>query len=151
MNLRREPTRWTRPLQLTVAVGSLLTTIGTAIVLGYVTPEVVAAYSPDLSVAQIDSFLVGYRIVGLIFLAANTIGILALWGRAWVFYFVLVLDLIQAIGFLTFDRAAAGLRDLGNIASIVTDGGGGVLAVVLLGFLIHYRTAWARRRVVAKP
>ncbi len=151
MNLRREPTRWTRPLQLTVAVGSLLTTIGTAIVLGYVTPEVVAAYSPDLSAAQIDTFLVGYRIVGLIFLAANTIGILALWGRAWVFYFVLVLDLIQGIGFLTFDRAAAGLRDLGNIASIVTDGGGGVLAVVLLGFLIRYRTAWARRRVVAKP
>lgn len=151
MTPRREPTRWTRPLQLIVAVGSVLTTIGTAIVLGYVTPEQVAANSPDLSAQQIDSFLIGYRIVGLIFLAANTVGILALWGRAWIFYLVLVLDLVQGIGFLTFDRAAAGLRDLGNIASITTDGGGGLLALVMLGFLIRYGTAWARHRVVAKP
>lgn len=53
MRVRREPTSWTRPLQLTVAVGSVLTTIGTAIVLGYVTPEVIAATSPDLEVARI--------------------------------------------------------------------------------------------------
>jgi hypothetical protein len=132
---------------MTVAVGSLLTTIGTAVVLGYVTPEQVAANSPDLSAEQIHGFLVGFRVVGLVFLAANAIGLLAMWGKAWTFYFVLVLDLIQGIGFLTFDRAAAGLHDLGNLASIVTDGGGGVLALVMLGFLVRHRTAWARRRV----
>ncbi|GLY63607.1 hypothetical protein [Amycolatopsis taiwanensis] len=135
---------------MTVAVGSLLTTIGTAIVLGYVTPEQIAANSPNLSAQEIDSFLVGYRIVGFVFLTANTVGLLAMRGKTWIFYFVLVLDLVQGIGFLTFDRTSAGLHDLGLIASITTDGGGGVLALVMLGFLVSYRTAWARRRVVTQ-
>jgi hypothetical protein len=143
----RVPTRWTPRLQLLTAVVSVLTTIGTAIVLGYVTPEVIQANSPDLSSAEINRFLTGFRAVGLLFLAANAVGILALWGKAWIFYFVLTLDVIQGIGFLVFDRGAAGLRDLANIASIVTDGGGGLLAVVLLGFLIRYHTAWAQQKV----
>lgn len=151
MKPRPVPTRWTRPLQMTVAVGSLLTTIGTAIVLGYVTPEQIAAHSPDLSAQQINNFLIGYRIVGFVFLAANAVGLLAMSGKAWVFYFILALDIIQGIGFLTFDRTTAGLRDLGNVASITTDGGGGVLALVMLGFLVRYHAAWAKHRAVAQP
>ena len=96
-----------------------------------------------------NGWLAGGTAISVILLAANAVGLLALWGKAWTFYFALVLDLIQGIGFLTFDRAAAGLRDLGNLASIVTDGGGGVLALVMLGFLVRYRTAWARYRAPA--
>jgi hypothetical protein len=139
----RVPTVWTRRLQLFTAVASVLTTSGTAVVLGYVTPEVLRATSPHMSSGDIDRFLLGYRTVGIIFLAANCVGILALWNRAWIFYFVLALDVIQGIGFLTFNRQTAGLRDLGNIGSILTDGGGGIVALILVGFLIRYRTAWA--------
>ncbi len=59
--LTREPTAWTRPLQLIVAVGSVLTTIGTAIVLGYVIPEAIAPAFPGLSGDEVDTFLVGRR------------------------------------------------------------------------------------------
>lgn len=145
--LTREPTAWTRPLQLIVAVGSVLTTIGTAIVLGYVTPEAIAWAFPGRTIDELAGGLTGFHVSGVIFLIANTVGILALWNKAWVFYFVLVLDLAQGIGFLTFDREAAGLRGLGVFASVLTDGGGGLLGLVMLGFLLRYRTAWAWRRV----
>ncbi|MBE1490876.1 hypothetical protein [Plantactinospora soyae] len=142
----RTPTVWTRRLQLFTAVASVLTTVGTAIVLGYVTSETIQPAWPDKSPADIDGFLLGWRAVGIIFLIANAVGILALWDRAWIFYFMLVLNVIQGIGFLTVDRHEAGLRDLGNAGSILTDGGGGIVALVLLGFLVRYRTAWAYQR-----
>jgi hypothetical protein len=34
----------------------------------------------------------------------------------------------------------------GILPTVVTDGGAAVLVVVLLGFLIRYRTPWARQR-----
>ena len=143
----RVPTVWTKRLQLITAVASVFTTAGTALVLGYVTPELLRATSPQLTPAHLTEFLIVFRAVGLLFLVANAVGIMATWGKAWIFYFVVVLDVIQGIGFLSFDRQTAGLRQLGDVASVVTDGGGGLLALVLLAFLVRYHAAWAYRRV----
>ncbi|WP_188192602.1 hypothetical protein [Nonomuraea sp. SYSU D8015] len=72
------------------------------------------------------------------------VGILAIWNKAWI-------GLAQGICFLTFDREEVGLRELGNAASILADGAGGLPALVMLGFLLRYRAAWACRRVPARP
>lgn len=143
------PTAWTARLQWFTAAASLITTVGTAIVLGYVSPDMLHARFPDLTDDWIGGFLPVFQAVGFVFLAANAIGLLAPLGRPWVFYVVLVLDLVQGIGFVGFDRQDAGLRGLGLVGSIATDGGGGLVGLVLLASLLRYRTAWARRRTPA--
>lgn len=115
-------------------------------VLGYVTPEVLLArttFTPE----DVPGFLAVFRPIGFVFLAANTVGLLALRNKAWVFYFVLILNLIQGVGFFWVDLEVMGLRDLGALGSVVTDGGGGIVALVMLGFLVRYRTAWAHHRI----
>jgi len=139
-------TVWTRRLQLLTAVVSVFTTIGTALVLGYVTPEVLVARTV-ISPADVDGFVFGFRIVGGIFLVANAIGIAALWNKSWVFYLMILTNLAQGVGMFAVDFTATGQRDLAVLGTYVTDGGGGLLGLVLLGFAIRYRTAWARRRV----
>ncbi|ADD45375.1 hypothetical protein [Stackebrandtia nassauensis] len=144
--VRREPTVWTRRLQLLTAVYSVVTTVGTAIVLGYVTPEVLAERT-TASAAEIDGFLPGFRAVGVTFLVLNALGIAALWNRRWIFWVAMLTNLAQAVGFFTVDFETTGMRDLAVLGTWITDGGGGLLGLVLLGFLIRYRSAWAYRRV----
>ncbi|MFC9997330.1 hypothetical protein [Nocardia sp. NPDC127526] len=139
-------TVWTEPLQRLTSVYSVATTAGTALVLGYVTPEVLLART-DIEPADVDQWLLAYRAVGFIFLLLNAIGIAAVRDKPWVFWIVLPTWLFQGIGFFAVDWPATGLRDLALIATYVTDLGSGLLALILLGFLIRYRTAWAYQRI----
>lgn len=143
---RREPTVWTRRLQLLTAIYSVVTTVGTALVLGYVTPEVLQLRT-EASAADIAGFLPGFRAVGVAFLVLNAIGIAALWNKTWIFWVTLLTNLAQAVGFFTVDFEVTGMRGFGVLGTYVTDGGGGLLGLVLLGFAIRYRGAWAYRRV----
>ncbi|MFI9503138.1 hypothetical protein [Nocardia sp. NPDC052566] len=139
------PTAWTRRLQVTTSVYSVVTTIGTALVLGYITPELLLART-DIAPSDIDGFLVGFRITGIAFLLLNAVGIAALWDKAWVFWTILATDLFQGIGFFFVDWPGTGLRGLGILGTYLTDVGGGILGLVLLGFALRYRTAWAYQR-----
>ncbi|GAB4585818.1 hypothetical protein [Nocardia sp. IFM 10818] len=141
-----EATVWTKPLQRITSVYSVATTVGTALVLGYVTPEVLLART-DIEPAEVDQWLLAYRTVGFAFLLLNALGIAAVWNKAWVFWIVLPTWLFQGIGFFAVDWPATGLRHLALIATYVTDLGSGVLAFVLLGFVIRFRTAWAYQRI----
>ena len=143
---RREPTVWTRRLQLLTSVYSVVTTVGTALVLGYVTPEVLELRT-SASPEQIEAFLPGFRAVGVAFLVLNAIGIAALWNKTWIFWVAMLTNLAQAVGFFTVDFDTTGMRDLAVLGTWITDGGGGLLGLVLLGFGIRYRSAWAYRRV----
>lgn len=143
MTAPRVDSVWSLRLQWLTSIVSVMTTTGTAIVLGFITPEVLADTFPDMTAAEIDSGLLRFRVVGVVFLFANMVGIYALTGKRWIFYFVLVLDLIQGIGFLTFDPAEKGVSGLATVGSVVTDGGGGLLAIALLAFLIRYRRSWS--------
>lgn len=146
ISVRREPTVWTRRLQLLTSGYSVVTTIGTALVLGYVTPEVLEARTAATP-AEIDAFLPGFRAVGTAFLVLNAIGIAALWNKTWIFWVAMLTNLAQAVGFFTVDFDTTGMRDLAVVGTYVTDGGGGLLGLVLLGFAIRHRgTAWAHRR-----
>ncbi len=143
-----EPTALTRPIQWITAVFSVLATMGTALVLGYVTPEILLAHT-EIAPKDVAGFLFTYRVTGVVFMFANAVGILALWGKAWIFYFVLVLNVSQGIGALTVDVEWTGLAEgpLALVGHYVTDGGGGVLAIALLASLLVYRRAWAYRAV----
>ncbi|MGH8875940.1 MAG: hypothetical protein ACRD0P_01125 [Stackebrandtia sp.] len=144
----RQPTVWTRRLQLLTAIYSVVTTVGTAIVLGYVTPEVLAERT-DATAAQIVGFLPGFRAVGIAFLVLNAVGIAALWNKTWIFWVALLTNLAQGVGMFTVDFETTGMRDLAVIGTWITDGGGGLLGLVLLASLIRYRTAWAHTRIRA--
>lgn len=143
---RREPTVWTRRLQLLTSVYSVVTTVGTALVLGYVTPEVLELRTA-ITATGIDAFLPAFRAVGIAFLFLNAIGIAALWNKTWIFWVVMLTNLAQGVGFFTVDFEANGMRDLAVVGTWITDGGGGVLGLVMLGFLLRYRSAWAHQRI----
>ena len=112
---------------------------------------VLAGSSPAQAAADAPGFLEGFRIVGAVFVLGNALGMLAPYGRTWVYWTVLVVNLAQAAGPLgmipaeMFEAAAEVHGPAGVLPSIITDGGAGVLALVLLGFLVRYRPPWARR------
>lgn len=141
----RQATIWTRPLQRLTAVYSVATTVGTALVLGYVTPEVLLART-EIEPGNVDGWLIAFRAVGIVFLVLNAIGIAAVWDKAWVFWVILATDLFQGVGFFVVDWSSTGLSGLGMIGTYITDLGGGILGIILLGFLIRYRTPWAYQR-----
>lgn len=151
MTTTTAPTAWTTRLQWLTSIVSVMTTAGTAVVLGFITTDVLTAEFPEMTAAEINDGLLRFRVVGLVFLFANMVGIYALTGRRWIFYFVLILDIVQGFGFLTFNPSEKGVRDFAMIGSIVTDGGGGLLAIILLAFLIRYRNAWAHGPKTNRP
>src|SRR5690606_38105210 len=88
-------------------------------------------------------FLFGFRAVGFAYMAGNAIGLLALTGRAWVFWVVLLVNVTQAFGvvaippeFWEASRDRYGFA--GWLPSIITDGGALILATILiLSFAIY--------------
>ncbi|WP_158883209.1 hypothetical protein [Amycolatopsis anabasis] len=151
-------TVWTRRLQLLTAVCSAIFTIGTALQAFVIVDREMLELTMRLAgqtaaeaSANAPGFLAGFRAVGCVFLVGNALGLLAPRGWAWVFWVVLAVNLGQALGvvmipFEVFRASVDSYGPAGVLPSVITDGGALLLALVLLGFLVRFRTPWARRR-----
>lgn len=150
--------RWTRPLQVLVVVCSVVFTIGTAaqafLAIG---PELVehamrlAGRTAADAAAEAPALVTTLRVVGVLYLAGNALGLLALTGRTWVFWCALAVNATQAAGVVAgmvppvVLRASADLfGPIGLAPTVVTDGGAALLSLTMIGFLLRYRRPWAR-------
>jgi hypothetical protein len=155
---RRVPTRWTKPLQTFVLACSVIFVIGTAIQNFVIIDEQSmidmmrsAGASAQQATADAPGFLLGFRLVGCIYLAGNALGLLAPSGRAWVFWLVLLVNVTQAAGVVVippevFEVTRDRFGVVGLLPTWVTDGGAAVLSLILVVSLIKYRTPWAYQR-----
>src|SRR5690606_38464262 len=153
-----QPTPWTRPLQLLTTICSVIFTIGTTLQ-NFVIVNLpmmermmqLAGQTPAEAADNAPGFLLGFRIVGCLYILGNAIGILAFSGSSWVFWVALVVNISQAAGVVMippefWEAARDEYGIVGLLPSIVTDGGALLLALILIGSFIAYRTTWARRR-----
>ncbi|GAA1956381.1 hypothetical protein GCM10009754_27880 [Amycolatopsis minnesotensis] len=136
-------------------------TAGTAVQnFAVITPELMArsmalaGRSAAEIAAESPGFVHSLRLVGIVFIAGNALGVLAFWRRwSWLFWAALAVNLGQAAGVVagmvppTVLRASIDLHGpAGVLPSLVTDGGAVLLSLILLGFLLKYRTPWAQLR-----
>ena len=154
-----DPTRWTRPLQVLVTVCSVIFTIGTTIqnfaIVDLALMEDtmrLAGQTPAEASNNAPGFLLGFRIVGCVYIVGNALGMLAWRGYPWVFWVALIVNVTQAAGVVAiptefWDAAQDRYGLAGLLPSIVTDGGALILSMILIASLAIYRTSWARRRV----
>jgi hypothetical protein len=157
--VHRVPSRWTVPLQTLVVVCSAVFVVGTAIQNFVIIDEQAvvdmmrsAGTSSQLAQEQAPGFLLGFRLVGCAYIVGNALGLLARTGWRWLYWAVLLVNVTQAAGVVvippevfevTRDRFGA----VGLLPSLITDGGAAILSLVLVGFLIRYRTPWACRKM----
>lgn len=156
---RLQPSRWTRPLQILTSVCAVIFTIGTTLqafaVVNLSMMERMmrlAGQTPAEAADNAPGFLLGFRIVGCLYIIGNAIGIFAFRGHSWIFWVALVVNVTQAAGVVMippefWDAALDEYGFIGILPSAITDGGALLLALVLLASLIKYRTTWARHRV----
>ncbi|MFE3176967.1 hypothetical protein ACFXPA_25910 [Amycolatopsis sp. NPDC059090] len=151
---RFRPTAWTRPLQIATAVCSLVFTVGT-ILQNFLVIDLdmlrLALQSAGASASDAPGFLIGLRTVGCLYIVGNAVGLLALRGRTWTFWVVVAVNVTQAAGVFAippavFDASVTLYGPAGILPSVITDGGAALLALVLLGSLVAFRTPWAQRR-----
>ncbi|MEO3828481.1 hypothetical protein [Actinomadura sp. B10D3] len=152
-------TVWTRRLQILVFACSLVFTAGTLlhgfVVMNPDTMEAtmrLAGKPPAEAADAAPGFLTGFRIVGAIYAVGNALGMLALRGRAWVFWVALLVNATQAAGPFgmipaeMFQAVSDAYGPAGLLPSLITDGGALMLTLVLLATLVRYRRPWALRR-----
>lgn len=145
-----------RRLQVLTAVCSAVFAAGTALQSFVIIDDALVTHAmglagvPDVA-AQAPGFAAVLRAVGVAYLVGNALGVLALTGRAWVFWLVLTVNATQAAGVVAGFVPPVVLQasiDLhgpaGVLPTLVTDGGAAVLVLVLLGFALRYRGPWAR-------
>ncbi|WP_372670370.1 hypothetical protein [Amycolatopsis kentuckyensis] len=134
-----------------IAACSLVFAIGTALQNFVVIDAELVERAASIAGTPVSAgFLTGLRLVGDVYLVGNLLGLLALTGRAWVYWLVLVVNATQAAGVFAIPpsvwRATFDLYGwVGLLPSVVTDGGALVLTVVL----ISRRTC--RRRFRPRP
>lgn len=152
------PTVWTRRLQLLTVMCSAVFTIGTTLQTFVIVDAEMLRHSMQLAgVSATDArtestgFLVGFRVVGCVFIVGNAFGLLALHGSNWVFWLVVAVNAGQAAGVVAvptevFQASIDLYGPAGILPTVVTDGGALLLLVTLLGSLLVFRVPWARRR-----
>lgn len=154
----RQATRSTRPLQLLVTISAVVFTVGTTLQ-NFAVADLalmestmrLAGQTDTEAVANAPGFLLGFRVVGCLYIVGNAVGILASRGWSWVFWAVLVVNVTQAAGVVVipaefWQAAQDRYGPAGLLPSIVTDGGAVLVSGALLASLVVYRGAWARRR-----
>jgi hypothetical protein len=145
-------------MQVAVCLCSFLFVIGTAIQNFVIIDEEtvrdmmrLAGSSPAEAQAADPGFVTGFRIVGCLYIAGNAVGLLAVRGRAWVFWTAVLVNVTQAAGLLmippeVFDVTRHRFGAVGLLPSLVTDGGAALLACALVALFVAYRTPWAYQR-----
>jgi hypothetical protein len=153
------PTRWTTPLQTLVVVCSVVFVVGTVIQNFVIIDEQAivdmmrsAGASDQRARAEAPGFSLGFRIVGCVYIAGNTLGLLARSGRGWLFWAVLLVNVTQAAGLVlippaVFDVTRDRFGTVGLLPSLVTDGGAAILSLILVAFVLRYRTPWAYQSI----
>jgi hypothetical protein len=104
----------------------------------------------DAAVAA-PGFLTGFRLVGVVYILGNAVGLLALSGKTWVFWVTLLVNVTQGAGvFVIPPSVIAAMREVHSGAAYVTtlivDGGGLTLSAILLTSFIQFRQPWAYTR-----
>lgn len=152
--------RWTVPLGRLTAIASVVFTLGTAlhnfaVIDAAVIEEMMRRAGGADPAGDAPGFTTGFRIVGTLYILGNAAGVLAWWRRpAWLYWVVLAVNLTQGLGWLMIPSemwsvVADRYGLVGTLPSAVTDAGGALLALVLIGALVRYRRTWARD--VARP
>jgi hypothetical protein len=145
-----------RRLQVLTAVCSVVFAIGTALQTFVIIDNALVIHAMQLAgtpdaTAQAPGFVAALRTVGVGYLIGNALGVLALGGRAWVYWLVLTVNTTQAAGVVAgfvppvVLQASIDLHGpVGVLPTLVTDGGAAGLVLVLLAFAVRYRGPWAR-------
>jgi hypothetical protein len=148
-----------RGLQVLTATCSAVFAIGTALQTFVIIDDALVGHAMQLAgmraaeaTAEAPGFVAVLRAVGIGYLVGNAVGVLALTGRAWVYWFVLAVNATQAAGVVAglvppvVLQASVDLHGpAGVLPTLVTDGGAAVLVLVLLGFGLRYHHGpWAR-------
>lgn len=154
----RKPTVWTRRLQLLTVVCSAVFVIGTALQnFVFVDLHLMETAMRHSGMTESEAanaapaFLRGFRIVGSIYIVGNAVGLLALSGKAWVFWIALLVNVTQAAGVFVIPppvlTAQQELRGGASYATtLIVDGGALILAAILLLSLARFRAPWAYQR-----
>lgn len=156
---RLVPSAWTRPLQWLTAICAAVFTVGTALQTFVFVDEALIARSMLLS-GMSDSeaalaapgFLTTWRVVGVVFIIGNSIGLFAPRGDAGVFWAVLLVNVGQAAGiFVISPSVITAMQEMNGgaayITTLVVDGGALILTVILLLSLLRFRAPWAYTRL----
>lgn len=139
-----------RGVLIGVAIGSALhnfVSIDSSVI-----EEMMRAAGGDNPATDAPGFTSGFRLAGDIYIAANAVGIAALWSRAsWLYWWVLAANVTQGLGWVMIPSqmwtvVACRYDFVGVLPSAVTDGGAVLLAIGLIGLLFRYRATWARDR-----
>lgn len=154
-----EPTRWTRPLQVLTAVCAVVFTIGTILNLFVMTPDVIehtmrlaGMSAAEAANAASGTFYTVGLVIGILYIIGNALGVLALRGRAWIFWLAIGVNLTQGLGLLgvippeVFQAVEAKHGTIGLLPTLIVDGGGLILAAVLIASFLRFRTTWARKK-----
>lgn len=146
----------TRKLQITIVLCSIIFTIGTAIHnFVIINPTLIETMMQMSGVAdpagEAIGFTFGFRIVGCIYIIGNALGILALYSRSRILWWViLVVNITQATGPIMIPSSMwTAVTDvhgvLGILPSAITDGGAIILSLVMIISMLKFRTIWAKR------
>ncbi|WP_051325233.1 hypothetical protein [Glycomyces tenuis] len=151
-----------RRLQLTVGLCSVVFTLGTAlhnfvIIDVSVIEEMMRSAGGADPGGEAPGFTAGFRAVGSVYIAANAVGILALWFRPrWLYWWVLAVNVTQGLGWVMIPTqmwsvVADHYGPAGTLPSAVTDGGAVLLSVVMIVALIRCRGVWGGGAVADRP
>jgi hypothetical protein len=146
----------TRKLQITIVLCSIIFTIGTAIHnFVIINPTLIETMMQMAGVAdpagEAIGFTFGFRIVGCIYIIGNALGILALYSRSRILWWViLAVNITQATGPIMIPSSMwTAVTDvhgvLGILPSAITDGGAIILSLVMIISMFKFRTIWAKR------
>jgi hypothetical protein len=148
----------TVPLQTMVVACSIVFVIGTVLQTFVIIDEQAivammrtAGASADQASADAPAFLLGFRLVGCLYIVGNAVGLLARTGRAWVFWIALLVNVTQAAGVVAippevFEVTKDHFGVVGLLPSWVTDGGAAALSLLLVISVLRYRMPWAYRK-----
>ncbi|MFE4525386.1 hypothetical protein ACFRCQ_25305 [Cytobacillus firmus] len=153
-----EITSTTRKLQLAIALSSVIFTIGTTLQNFVIVNTGLIETMMQMAGAQnpageAPGFTFWFRIVGCIYILGNALGLLAFRSRSRVLWWtILSVNITQGLGFAmippsmwTASTEAYGVW--GILPSVITDGGGLILSLVMIISMVKYRTTWAQHRL----
>lgn len=149
------PTPWTQRWQRAVLYFAVLMIIGSLWVgFGFENTAVMTGVfqrtglSPAAATQAASTFLVGYRLVAVLFCLLYALGAYGSWrGKTWAFWYVIVVFGVFGVGGVLYvPLQDTGLHGWGLVVSELTDGSGLLIGALLLGTYVHYRTPWAQAR-----
>lgn len=152
----------TRRLQLVVGLCSVVFTVGTAlhnfaVIDVSVIEEMMRSAGGADPAGEAPGFTSGFRLVGSFYIAANAVGVLALWFRPrWLYWWVLAVNVTQGLGWVMippqmWSVAAEHHGAAAVLPSAVTDGGAVLLSIVLIVALVRHRAVWGGGAVLDRP